>query len=86
VVKGSERKADYLPPFGAEVKNGWSFTYTLPIYLHIVQILHNAAIQVHQTPQNDLSTSIRGSEEWIDLSEKFPSVGFARLQMFTVAS
>jgi hypothetical protein len=85
VVKGLERKVDHLPPFGAEVKNGWSFTYALPLCLHIVQILHNAAIQVYQTPQNDHSKIIRESEEWIDIFEKFPSVGFVRL-LFTVVS
>jgi len=58
----------------------------LPVCLHIVQVLHNAAIQVYQTPQNDHSTSIRGSEEWVDLYEKFPSVGFVGLQTFIVVS
>ena len=82
VVNGPERKVDHLPPLGAKVKNGWNFTYALPLCFHIVEILYNPAIQVYQTPQNDHSTGIRGSEERIDLFEKFSGLGFVRLQRF----
>jgi hypothetical protein len=36
-VKWQGRKADHSPP-SAEVKNAWSYTFTLPIRLHGVVI------------------------------------------------
>jgi hypothetical protein len=33
-VKRLGRESDHLSPSGAEVKNGWSYTTTHPIYLH----------------------------------------------------
>jgi hypothetical protein len=33
-VKRSEREPDHTPPSNAEVKNSWSYTFSLPIRLH----------------------------------------------------
>jgi hypothetical protein len=35
-VKRPGREADHSPPSSAEVKNGWSYTFTSPIRLHSV--------------------------------------------------
>jgi hypothetical protein len=37
-VTRQEREADHLPPFGAEVKNAWSYTSTTPIHIHVTVI------------------------------------------------
>jgi hypothetical protein len=33
-VKQQEREADHSPPSSAEIKNAWSYTFSLPIRLY----------------------------------------------------
>jgi len=33
-VNRPEHEADHSPPFGAEVKNEWSYTFIYPVRLH----------------------------------------------------